>query len=388
MQVFIKKSFSNLKLALFVSFAGISVIVFYIFHVSTYIEQIANIKEQQILIDKVLHTDLHDPKMASILINDSLSKMALLNKRLSEAHKYDILEKGGDEEKQILKNINQINITFNNNVLDWSESLDMTRQSTYKKVVESHKIYLNTIAQLQTIATNNILDLFTDIRNISYGLLMINFFIWILYRHRLSQVSSDLDNVCSTDMKVSTFNTEEINFLSKRLLRKTPVATTNSVHIHQATDLYNEKGVLSVFNAKKVSRSANNVFLTLFQIDQYSHFIKLPIENRYTIIKKIGEIISMYEQSLDIIGYLENNDRIVFISSRLNRQLALDDAEKIRATVQETSFNTNAGPMKFTISGGILLKVPAKSIDEIIEDAAILIEKAQQSGGNQIGRIR
>lgn len=388
MSVSIKKSFFNLKTALFISFFGALILALYLIHISTFMARIDNIKEQQVLIDKAIHTDLSDPKMASILLNDTLSRIALLNKRLSEPNSFDFLFSDSDDEIVLMKQLNHSAQNFQDSALFWSESLNMTRETSFKKMLNSRNNYLNQISLLHTKESNNILELMQSVKYIAISLLFFNLLVWVLYRFRLNQVLIDIENSCSADYKENKFHTEEFDFIGKRLLRKAPIVSSNSIHIHQPTELYNEKGIISIFNAKKVSRSANNVFLTLFEIDQYSFFQKLSIENRYAIIKKIGETVSMYEQSLDIVGYLEKNDRIVFISSRLNRQLALDDAEKIRETVEESSFNTDKGPIKITLSGGILLKVPAKSIDEIIDDAADLIQKAHASGGNQIGRIR
>ncbi len=137
-----------------------------------------------------------------------------------------------------------------------------------------------------------------------------------------------------------------------------------------------------------MGKAGNMVFLALFEIDQYeliiSTFSKEDIEN---LFKKIGEIISMYEQPLDIIAHMED-DRIAFLLSRNSKQLALQECETIVQSVQESSFNSQLGPVKITLSAGFLLKPPSKSIDETVDDAIKLIEKAKENGGNRIAQIR
>ena len=44
--------------------------------------------------------------------------------------------------------------------------------------------------------------------------------------------------------------------------------------------------------------------------------------------------------------------------------------------------------MKITLSAGFLLKIPVKSIEEAIDDALKLVEKAKESGGNRIAQLR
>lgn len=383
-----KKILFNLKIVLLVSFSLISVIAIYLLHAQSFIDHYANIKEQYILIDKIVHTDLTDQQVGTILVNDSVSKLALLSKRLHQPYAYDFFSSNDESKKLLLSKLDQSSQLFRENSQYWSESLKISRESTHERMIESRNQYLKNLEILAKNEIETLLGIIETIMNIVFGLVIFNLSSWILYRYRLTQISEDIENTCSTEFKTKIIHTKEFDYISKNLQRKVSAVTTNSTMIHQQTDLYNEKGMLSLFNAKKVSRSANNIFLTVFEIDQQNLFQRLSIENRYAIIKKIGDIIKMYEQSLDIIGYIEHHDRLVYISSRANRQIALDEAEKIRETVEEASFNTDKGPLKFTLSGGLLVKVPAKTIEDIIVDAAELIKRAQANGGNQIGRIR
>ena len=95
----------------------------------------------------------------------------------------------------------------------------------------------------------------------------------------------------------------------------------------------------------------------------------------------------MYEQPLDITAQLDD-DHIVCVLSRNSKQSAMEDCEKILHSIEESSFNTEKGLMKITLSAGFLLKIPVKSIEEAIDDALKLVEKAKESGGNRIAQLR
>lgn len=214
--------------------------------------------------------------------------------------------------------------------------------------------------------------------------------VYLVYRYRLNQIYSDIEKACSidTDGTKKTVYTQEIDFLLKHVVRKSSQTPLNPNLIHPLSGLNNEKGLLNAFNAKKAGRSGNAVFLGLFEIDQFKTLVStLSKEDVANIFKKLGEMIGMYEQPLDVIAHLDD-DRIVFLMSRSSKQSALAECEKFLHSVEESNFSTSQGIIKITLSGGFLLKPPAKSIDEAVEDALKLIEKGQENGGNRVTQHR
>ncbi len=95
----------------------------------------------------------------------------------------------------------------------------------------------------------------------------------------------------------------------------------------------------------------------------------------------------MYEQPFDVVAHMDN-DRFVFLMSRSSKDNAYKESEKIIHSIQESSFITSQGPTKITLSGGFLLKPPSKSIEETVQEAAQLIVKAKELGGNRVAQVR
>jgi len=70
------------------------------------------------------------------------------------------------------------------------------------------------------------------------------------------------------------------------------------------------------------------------------------------------------------------------------KDIALSEAEKIVESVKESIFATQQGIQKITLSGGLSLKIPSKTLEESLPDVAKLVEKAKESGGNRVAQLR
>ncbi|HZF69985.1 diguanylate cyclase domain-containing protein [Sulfuricurvum sp.] len=385
----IRKVFFNLKMALLVLGIGITVLSVQLFHISQYGERLSALKNQHLLIEKIINTDLSDPKMASILINGAVSEIALSVKLSGQEALLDVFVSSNEEQASLLRSLELSSEAFRDSALIWSESLAMSRSSENSRMMTARSAFLADIDRMidyqvhiinQSIATAKM----TAILLFFTCLLMILF-----YRQRLNQIYADLDKVCSIDIDGSKKEaiTLEVDFILKRLFRRS-YNTINPTFTHPLSGLNNLKGLSSLFNTKKTGKSGNTVFLALFEIDQYELINStLSKEDIGNLFIKLGEIISLYEQPLDLIGHLED-DRLVFIMSRSSKQTALQECETIVQSVEESSFNAQLGPIKITLSAGFILKTPAKSIEETIEDASKLIEKAKEGGGNRVAQLR
>jgi PleD family two-component response regulator len=146
--------------------------------------------------------------------------------------------------------------------------------------------------------------------------------------------------------------------------------------------------MLSVYNIKRNTKVIGSTFIALFEIDQHKEMeLKFSKEDMGGIYKKLADILSMYEQPLDILAQLDDN-RFAFVMARNSKDLALSEAEKIVASVNDSIFTTQQGTQKITLSGAIVLKIPSKTLEEALGDVAKLVEKAKESGGNRIAQLR
>jgi GGDEF domain-containing protein len=383
----IRKIFTNLKLALLILTLGTLLLTFQLFQITSYSERLGELKKLHLLIDKTTNIKLTDPKMASILINSSLSEITL-SVKLSIANSWMPLHEQNTSLSHSLEVSSQ---AFCDNALIWSESLPIALDSNHARMMNARNDFLRSIDQMIDEQINT-LDASVSTAIITALILsIIGALVFVFYRSRLNQIYTDIDIACSIDTtgEPKTVRTQEIDFILKRLVRRSmqPSSACSGL-INPSSGLNNLKGLMTVFNGKKSARASNTIFLAVFEVDQYASTVNsLSKEDSSNLFKKLGEIIALHEQPLDITAHLDD-DHIVYLMSRNSKQIALEDCEKILHTVEVSGFSTAKGVIKITLSGGFLLKIPVKSIDEAIEDALQLVNKAKEGGGNRIAQLR
>lgn len=390
MLISIRKVFFNLKTALLILGIGGLVLTAQLFHIAQYSERLGALKNQHLLIEKIIHTDLSDPKMADILINGAVSEISLSVKLSGEEALLDAFVNSNEEQASLLRSLKISSQAFQDNALLWSEALSISKDSAHIRMMSARSAFLADIDRMMDYQIHIIQESIATAKIVAIVLFITGFIVFLLYRYRLNQIYNDIDKACSIDTDGSTklVSTQEIDFLLKRLVRKSSQSSLNPNLINPMSGLNNEKGLINAFSAKKAGKSGNTVFLSLFEIDHYTSLLNaLSKEDMGSIFKKLGEIVNMYEQPMDVIAHTDDN-HLVFLMSRNSKQLALNESEKIIHTVEESSFITAQGPIKITLSAGFLLKPPAKSIDESIEEALKLIEKAKETGGNHVAQQR
>jgi GGDEF domain-containing protein len=387
----IRKIFNHLKFALIVIGVGTTLLMLQLVHVTDYSHRLNELKNQHLLIEKIIRTDTTDPQMGAIVINGAAAEIDLSVKLSTEPTLFESFSTISDETTQLTLALTSAAKTFQNHSIAWASDIKgKESDQKHTQMLNSQTPYL---AQIDKAIDYNI-QLINEAVNTAKILAIIVFLLalvtYIRYRQRLNQIYNDIDKACSIDTngEPKTVLTQEIDFILKRLLRRSAQPSTNSSLQNPLSGLNNQKGLLTAFNAKKSSRASNTIFLGVFEIDQYTSLINtLSKEDISNLFKKLGEIFSLYEQPLDVLSHLED-DHIVFVMSRNSKQIALEDCEKILHTVEASGFITAKGVIKITLSGGFLLKIPVKSLDEGIEDALKLIAKAKENGGNRIAQLR
>jgi len=386
----IHKIFSNLKLFLLLLAAGIFFLTLELFHLDEYGERLTALKNQHILIEKIITNSTADLKMASIEINGALSEIVLSVKHSGEETFLDSIFASSNDQISLMQTLSTSSQNFQDSTLFWIEAMPSARDAMHTRMMQSRTIYLGDIDRMMDYQIHIMSKVASTTKLTAIVIFIYIFIIFFLYHRRLNQIYHDIDQACALDLegtKASVF-TKEFDFVLKRLARKSSQTTTSPALLHPASGLNNEKGLIITFNAKKAGRAANTLFLCAFEIDHYTSLVNsLTKEDMAAIFKKLGDIISMYEQPLDTIAHLEN-DHIVFFLSRNSKEIALSECDKIIQSVAESTFSTTKGPIKITLSAGFLLKPPVKSLEDIIEEGIKLIEKAKETGGNRIAQLR
>ena len=389
MLISIRKVFFNLKNALMFLGIGVFILTLQLFHLSQYSERLGALKNQHLLITKIINTDLNDPKMASIMINGALSEIELSVKLSGKEAFLDSLINSNEEQASLLRSLVVSSEAFRDQVLIWSESLAISAKSSRARMLNARRAYLTDIDRMTDYQIHLIQESIDTAKMIALIVLMAGLLVFLLYRYRLNQIYRDIHKACSvdTDGTRKVIATQEIDFLLKRL-RKSSQDSLNPNLLNPLSGLNNEKGLINAFNAKKAGKAGNTVFLALFEIDHYSSLINtLSKEDLKNLFNKLGEMFTMYEQPLDVIAH-RDDDRLLFLMSRSSKKTAFEECEKIIQSVKESSFTTAQGAIKITLSAGFLLKPPVKTIDEGVQQALQLIENAKENGGNCIVQLR
>jgi GGDEF domain-containing protein len=375
-------------MALFMLGAGVTFLAVILVGISQYSDRLASLKNQHVLIKKIIATSLNDTDMAAITINGDIAELALFAKLSNKPTIMDSLF-SSDEEESLIRTLLSTSNTFQESALFWVESMPVSREAMYQRMLSARNLHLVEIDsmidyQIHLIDQSVVIAKITVLIISLFGL--ITFF---LYQWRLTLIYRDITKASSvdTDNKYEAY-TEEIDYVIRRLARKMPVVNTNQTLLNPISGINNEKGMLTAYNVKRNIKNVGSLFILLLKIDQQEDLIqKLSKEDMNAIYKKLSEILAMYEQPLDVIAHLEN-DCFTFVMARNSKESALNEAEKIIASVSESLFLTALGIEKITLSGGIMLKIPSKTLEESLIDAEKLVEKAKESGGNRVAQLR
>lgn len=389
MQYSIRQIFFNLKAALL--FLGVSVLFLTIqlINISEYSERLAALKNQHIIIKKITTTKLDDPQMASITINGALAELALYVKTSNQDAIFDLFISATDEEKALYESLLSTSNSFQESALFWSESMKESHSAMYDRMIAARELYLSDINemidyQIRLIDQSVVIAKMTTLVAFIFIL-----FVFFFYRWRLNQIYRDIKGACSVDLEgnKTAVLTEEIDFIVRRLARKSPIIT-NTTFLSTISGINNEKGMISAYNAKRNQKNIGSLFLAVFEIDQHDKLIaSLNKDDLISMYKKIADILSMYEQPLDVIGHLENNS-FAFLLARNSKDVALSETEKIVASINDSVFVTNEGTIKITVSAGFTLKAPAKSLEESLQTVSKIVQKAKEAGGNRVAQLR
>lgn len=359
-------------------------------NITQYSQHLSSLRSQHDLIDSIISQDLSDTQMAMITLNGHLSHLALAVKLSNNSALLDTFLTSEEERTRLYTALQTSASAFQDAALFWLEATPHGRSTMREQMMRTRESYLSDISHMIDYQIQLIDQSLSIAKITAVALCVIGLIFFIVYRIRLNQIYLDINKACSVDIDGTKpdVSTQEMEFIVKRLARKAPIANTNQSLLHPQSGLNNEKGMMTLYNAKKANKSYGSLFIAVFDIDQHSVLSNsLSKEDMGALYKKIGDIISMYEQPMDVTAQLDSN-QFVFLISRNSKETALSDAEKIVHSVHDSMFNTAKGPIKVTLSGGFILKTPTSALEASIADGQKIADKAKQSGGNRVAQLR
>ena len=163
----------------------------------------------------------------------------------------------------------------------------------------------------------------------------------------------------------------------------------NPAYIDAVSEINNLKGFLHEYNGNKNQKLGNYSAVCVFSIDKLETIeVQFSKELTRSIIQKVGFMLSLYRQHSDVIGRIDHNQFVIFLS-RQDKTSAINDCELIRKSVEETPFKSpNGSKINITLSGGFVQKLSTQNIEEILTKAKKVLALSVQHGGNRIAQLR
>jgi len=382
----IRKVFLNLKITLLALGAGVTLLLMQLLLISQSSERLEELKKQHFLINKIIVADRSEPQMAAILVNGAVAEMELSLKRSGEA----LLFRSDEEQETLHRSLEISSKAFRDIAVRWINSASETTDTEYERMMNSRLAYQADIDRMLDYQITIINGSIKTATLSAVFLFFLGLFAFVFYYRRLSQIYHDVHRAHAVDTEKGEklVYSHEFDYILKQLYRRPPSEMTAPGLINSITGLPNDKGLINAFNAKKLERAGNAIFVALFEVDHYDTLLKAYSKDDFNgLMKKLADMISLYEKPLDIIAHFDN-DRFAFVMARTTKKAALDDAEHIVKAVKEGGFMTSKGTIHLSLSAGFLSKTPIKSLDQTLEEGSKLIAVAKENGGGRVAQQR
>ncbi len=392
MKFSIKSVFNNLLILLLIVAFFLAFLSFITFKQHIIFKKLNTLQSIQNTINKMDSPKKTQVAYSIIILNSLTEQLDEEFSHLKDISKDDYISKIFGYNKVYLNNIKKLE----NLSLNYSNLLKIYLQSNNKNVkrylmdiVMAKESIINEINNIQTNNTKNQYKIFSKLQWLVYFIFLLSFFILLHYKKRLRLIYQDIEllyGINISNNKIPTL-TKEADAIKVRMIRK-PIVADNSSMIDPNTQIKNYKGMMHAYADKKGIKEKNFTTVCLFEIDNFSNYNNLSKDFLQTILKKVAFIMSLYEQTTDVIARTDYNQFIVVLS-RDSKHKAFQECEAIRQSIEEVMFKpSKSQKITITLSGGFILKLRNKTLEETIKEAKELLTDAQTEGGNRIIQIK
>jgi len=162
---------------------------------------------------------------------------------------------------------------------------------------------------------------------------------------------------------------------------------TNHTNRDYLTGLYNKNYFFNSMNdyEEEIKDSGEKYALAMIDIDNFKN-----INDKYghdigdKVIISISEVLRTGTNYRDIVARFSGEEFCIVLKN-INRYSALDIFQRIREEVENFSFNISKDKfIKSTISMGVVISGGGDSLDEMINQADMMLYKAKNAGRNQV----
>lgn len=384
----IKNIFRNLILFLFTAtiLAGVGILVI-INHINSY-KKIENLNNQKYIISTLVNLPKNDLALTLIEFNSKSSQLNYEIEKLYNMYEYDFMERYIlSNEKEYLADLDRLSslaAAFNKKAGSYYN--EKIEQNELKKSSDSHLEQINSIIFKTTTYNKTKFDIY---KNIIFVIFAILFLASVWYRNRLNAIYRDLEFLYNNEEnKNYKIFSKEINDILFKIKRK-PVTSENLTMIDPVTGINNLKGMISSYDEKKDIKERGYTAVTVIEVDNFSKTNRVySQELTQTILKKIAYLLSLHQQTVDVIARTDYN-QFTLIFSRDEKKELFKDVENIRENISELRVESpELGEIEITVSGGFVMKPYNLPLEEAIKEAKKILKFSQDHGKNKISQVR
>lgn len=152
------------------------------------------------------------------------------------------------------------------------------------------------------------------------------------------------------------------------------------------TGLYNRRGMIQLgeFELRRARRIGRPFCGMIFDVDHFKR-----VNDHYghkvgdEVLQKLAERCQKTSRSVDLISRY-GGEEFVILLPETNLESARRVAERLRQSIMNEPFPTDAGSLRITISIGVAEAKDADSLHSLIERADIALYKAKNAGRNRV----
>lgn len=394
MKLSIQNIFKNLKLHLFVlTFLTVLIALIQFLRHDSF-NRIKQLEEQKTVVEKIYNLGRKDLDYSKISAQGLGNQLQASISSLSVEKQNDFLGSLIGVNAEIENQINELSKLSDNYITSASEYYgEKNDESVAHKLQEfsnSKILVTEAINELIIKDVDEDSKKFAFTQWIIYFTMFLSFIGTVWYAKRLSMILDDIKLLYAIggEKNGEIIKTQEVDAINLRMIRK-PTLSQNPSMIDPVTGIKNYKGMIQAYSEKKGLKESNYTVVCVFEIDNFKEHEKtLPKEFTQAVLKKVGFILSLYEQPTDVVARIEYCQFAVILS-RDTQKKAFDECEDIRKNIEETSFkNPQGGTIPYTLSGGFIIKQANKSLEDSITFAKEVLQTAKEKGKNRIAQLR
>jgi diguanylate cyclase (GGDEF)-like protein len=194
--------------------------------------------------------------------------------------------------------------------------------------------------------------------------------------------SSEVNDFTNEDLNLAVEFADQVAIaLDNALLFK---ETQNQAITDSLTGIYNRRGLFQVgeFEITRARRIGRPFSVLILDID---HFKRINDHYGHTVgdqaLRILADLCRTGSRNVDLVGRYGGEEFVLLLT-----ETPLDSAgmvaERLRQSIKDSLFQTDAGPLRITVSIGVAEAADAETLKELIQRADVALYEAKNNGRN------